>query len=431
MKGDAGMEEKNTGNVKDELSQVGNLSVNRTRTEKIFAFIACFIAAFFIWYYAADHDTAIFDESFSSVPVEIVNDSGFSVLSGNGVTVDVTVSGKRNVLKKLTKQDIRAFIDMSSVTAAGRYKFDLQYELPNGVTLAKSSSDSISVYCDNTSTVTVPVRVAQPANYQIDHNYEMGTADITTDVTEVIVTGPESVVTTIEAALLRVDLGNRVVDSTFTYSGSIVLVNEKGEEITNSYVKTNVSGVTADIPVYKYRDVPITVKYRYGYFNSENVAVKAEPSTVRVKGEADAVDSVTLEFELDEKKINADTSYTMSISLPDGVKNVDSVKTAVVSVELKGISSKTVSVYNISVTNPDGLTYEPVTGPINIIVRGDSVLLGRLSSMNVTAVVDLSFSGEVSGAVMVPVTFVFSAPFEGKVYEVGSYSVSVRIGVSD
>ena len=425
------MEEKNTGNVKDELSQVGNLSVNRTRTEKILAFIACFIAAFFIWYYAADHDTAIFDESFSSVPVEIVNDSGFSVLSGNGVTVDVTVSGKRNVLKKLTKQDIRAFIDMSSVTAAGRYKFDLQYELPNGVTLAKSSSDSISVYCDNTSTVTVPVRVAQPANYQIDHNYEMGTADITTDVTEVIVTGPESVVTTIEAALLRVDLGNRVVDSTFTYSGSIVLVNEKGEEITNSYVKTNVSGVTADIPVYKYRDVPITVKYRYGYFNSENVAVKAEPSTVRVKGEADAVDSVTLEFELDEKKINADTSYTMSISLPDGVKNVDSVKTAVVSVELKGISSKTVSVYNISVTNPDGLTYEPVTGPINIIVRGDSVLLGRLSSMNVTAVVDLSFSGEVSGAVMVPVTFVFSAPFEGKVYEVGSYSVSVRIGVSD
>ncbi len=113
------------------------------------------------------------------------------------------------------------------------------------------------------------------------------------------------------------------------------------------------------------------------------------------------------------------------------MKNVDSVKTAVVSVELKGISSKTVSVYNISVTNPDGLTYEPVTGPINITVRGDSVLLGRLSSMNVTAVVDLSFSGEVSGAVMVPVTFVFSAPFEGKVYEVGSYSVSVRIGVSD
>lgn len=430
MKGDAGMEEKNTGNVKDELSQVGNLSVNRTRTEKIFAFIACFIAAFFIWYYAADHDTAIFDESFSSVPVEIVNDSGFSVLTGNGVTVDVTVSGKRNVLKKLTKQDIRAFIDMSSVTAAGRYKFDLQYELPNGVTLAKSSSDSISVYCDNTSTVTVPVRV-ELKNYRFEHGYEIGTDDITTDASGVIVTGPESVVTTIEAALLKIDFEYSVLTSSITYKGGITLVNKDGNEVTNAFIKTNITDVTADIPVYKYRDVPITVKYRYGYFNSENVTVKAEPSTVRVKGEADAVDSVTLEFELDEKETKADTSYTMSISLPDGVKNVDSVKTAVVSVELKGISSKTVSVYNISVTNPDGLTYEPVTGPINIIVRGDSLLLGRLSSMNVTAVVDLSFSGEVSGTVMVPVTFVFSAPFEGKVYEVGSYSVSVRIGVSD
>ena len=121
----------------------------------------------------------------------------------------------------------------------------------------------------------------------------------------------------------------------------------------------------------------------------------------------------------------------MSISLPDGVKNVDSVKTAVVSVELRGISTKNISVYNISVTNPDGLTYEPVTGPINIQVRGDSVLLGRLSPVQVTAVVDLSFSGEVSGTVMVPVSFIFSAPFEGKVYEVGTYSVSVRIGASD
>ena len=32
---------------------------------------------------------------------------------------------------------------------------------------------------------------------------------------------------------------------------------------------------------------------------------------------------------------------------------------------------------------------------------------------------------------MVPVSFIFSAPFEGKVYEVGTYSVSVRIGASD
>ena len=64
MKGNAGMQEKNTGGANDELSQVGNLSVKRTRTEKILAFIACFIAAFFIWYYAADHDTAIFEESF-------------------------------------------------------------------------------------------------------------------------------------------------------------------------------------------------------------------------------------------------------------------------------------------------------------------------------------------------------------------------------
>lgn len=42
--------------------------------------------------------------------------------------------------------------------------------------------------------------------------------------------------------------------------------------------------------------------------------------TVRVKGEADAVDAVRLQYEIDEKKISGDTSYTVSIMLPDGVK---------------------------------------------------------------------------------------------------------------
>ena len=149
--------------------------------------------------------------------------------------------------------------------------------------------------------------------------------------------------------------------------------------------------------------------------------------TVRVKGEADAVDAVRLQYEIDEKKISGDTSYTVSIMLPDGVKNVNAVEAAVISIELKGISSRILSVYNISVINPDGIAYEPITGPINITVQGDAALVSRINSMSITATVDLTSQGSVSGTAMVPVSFVFSSPYAGKVYEVGTYSVSVKI----
>ncbi len=408
--------------IKSEKS--GNLTIRRNKTVDFIAKIGCLLIAFFIWFYAVKNDTALFEEYFSSIPVDIVNQSGFSVLSGDDVTVDVTLSGKRSVISRVSASDIRAYIDMSSVSSAGKYKFDIQYELPNGVALVKSTSNSITVYADNTSSVSVPVKT-EITNFMLEDGYELGRNDITTDIQSITVTGPESVISQVEYARISADIGH--VTRTVTYSGNITLVDSAGNTVTNSYIKTNVSYVTATIPVYKYRDVPITVTYKYGYFNDQNVTAAADPASVRIKGEADAVDAVKLEYEIDEKKISGDTVYTVSITLPDGVRNVNAVESAAISVGLKGISSKSLSVYNISVKNPAGITYEPVTGPINITVQGDASLVSKLSSLNITAVIDLTSQGSVSGTAMVPVTFVFSSPYAGRVYEVGTYSVSVKI----
>lgn len=148
----------------------GNLTIRRNKTVDFIAKIGCLIIAFFIWFYAVKNDTALYEEYFSSIPVDIVNQSGFSVLSGDDVTVDVTLSGKRSVINRISTSDIRAFIDMSSITSAGKYKFDVQYELPNGVSLVKSTSNSITVYADNTSSVSVPV-ITEITNFMLEDGY--------------------------------------------------------------------------------------------------------------------------------------------------------------------------------------------------------------------------------------------------------------------
>ncbi len=402
----------------------GNLTVKRSKTVDFIAKIVCFVVAFIIWFFAAENDTALFEERFSSIPVEIVNESGFSVLSGDDVTVDVTLSGKRNVINRIKSSDIRAYIDMSSITEAGKHKFDIKYDLPNGVNLEKSTSNSITVYADNTSSVTVPVKT-EVMNVMLDSGFELGTPDITTDIKNIIVTGPEAVISTIKYARLSADMAHRPLTGTVSYGGDVVLVDGDGKEIDSNYVKMNVSYVTATIPIYKYREVPVEIVYKYGYFNEKNVSLDIEPKTVKIKGEASIVDSVVLKYEIDEKKTNENSEQTFKLSLPSGVKAVNAVDSVKVSVELVGISTRTITVYNKSVINPNGLSYAPITENINITVRGDTSMVSKLSSVYVTGIIDLGASEGVTGAVMVPMTFTFAAPFDGNVYEIGSYSVSV------
>ncbi|MBQ7124828.1 MAG: hypothetical protein IJO00_00560 [Clostridia bacterium] len=405
----------------------GSLTIKRNKTLDFIAKILCLIIAFFIWYYVAETDSSELEGHFSSVPVEIVNKSQFSVLSGGDATVDLKISGKRNIINKLIASDIRVFVDMSGITEAGKHKFNLQYELPNGVTLVETSTDSIIVYADSTSSVSVPVEVPPPINYQIDGIYELGYANITTNVTDISVTGPEAVISKIVKARLVVDLGNRDIQGTFTYSGNIDLIDTDGNVVTNRYVKTNVSYVTATIPVYREKVVPITVAFKHGIFGSDKIGVSVEPSSIRIKGEVSKVDDVKIQYVIDEKTISSDTTLNYKISLPDYIENCDSVENVKILVKLNGISTKTVSVYNLEIKNPNALYFETIKTPINLTVCGETELIESLGSEDVTAVIDLSSQKREDMTITLPVTFKFAEQFKNGIYETGTYSVSVKI----
>ncbi len=418
----------NENDTKNELLSEGeadgSLASKRNKIADFIAKIGCLLLAFFLWYYAAASDSSVFVETFSSIPVKIVNESGFSVLSGDDVVIDITVSGKRNLINRLSVEDITAYVDISAVTEAGKDTYPIQYELPNGVTLEKSNVDSISVYVDNTTSVSVPIKVSV-TNYMLEDGYELGLSAITTDIRHLSVTGPEAVVNQIDHALLAADIGH--VTRSVRYSGDLKLIDTDGNEVTNSYVTANITTATATIPVYKYRDVPITLLYKHGYFHNNNCSVTIHPSSVRIRGEVDVVDAVRLEYEIDEKAISNKVSYSFGVSLPATVQNVNNIQDITVSLELKGMATRVVSVYNISVTNPAGLAYEAITGPIDVTLCGESSLVSRISQISISAIVDLSAQSGGTGTVMAPVTIRVAESYQDKVYELGTYTIPVKI----
>ncbi len=406
-------------------SSVKSAKTTGRKIADIAAIIVCLAASLFLWYYVTDLDVTVYSTTLGGVPVEIRNESGYSVLSGDDATVDVTVSGKRSAITKIEKGDITAFVTVPSDVEPGRLRCTVEYDMPNSVTFSSASTEAVYLYLDNTETVSVPVRV-RVTDYQVDDPYVLDLSNITVSPATVSVTGPASVISTIDRAELVASIGH--VARTVTYNGTVALLDAAGGDVVNAYIRTNVTNATATIPVLVTREIPVSVRFTQGIFNSENCKVTAAPAFITVKGEAEIVDSVALEYEIDERTVeNGVTERTVAVSLPSGVTNVDEIDTVGITLETTNISSKRISV-ELRVTNPDGLSYvDP--GMVQITVRGDGDAVESLQTYEVTAEIDLS--GRSAGTVDVPVSVSFFDKYAGKVYVVGDYSVSVRITQGD
>ena len=406
-------------------SSVKSAKTTGRKIADIAAIIVCLAASLFLWYYVTDLDVTVYSTTLGGVPVEIRNESGYSVLSGDDATVDVTVSGKRSAITKIEKGDITAFVTVPSDVEPGRLRCTVEYDMPNSVTFSSASTEAVYLYLDNTETVSVPVRV-RVTDYQVDDPYVLDLSNITVSPATVSVTGPASVISTIDRAELVASIGH--VARTVTYNGTVALLDAAGGDVVNAYIRTNVTNATATIPVLVTREIPVSVRFTQGIFNSENCKVTATPAFITVKGEAEIVDRVALEYEIDERTVeNGITERTVDVSLPSGVTNVDEIDTVGITLETTNISSKRISV-ELRVTNPDGLSYvDP--GMVLITVRGDGDAVESLQTYEVTA--EINLSGRSAGTVDVPVSVSFFDKYAGKVYVVGDYSVSVRITQGD
>lgn len=388
----------------------------------IAAALFSFLVAMFLWYYVSENDTAQYESTVHSVPVTLKNNSPLSILSGNDLTVDVTVSGRKADVIALSAENISAYVEIETDTVAGKNKCNVMCDLPNGISLVSLSSSTVTVYLDNTATLSVPVTVAV-TDIVIDSGYELGQAQ--SDVSSIWVTGPEAVVNTIAEARLTVSLGH--VTKTVSCSGSVVLLDAQGNEVISPYIRHSVSTVNATVPVSKTREVEIGISFLHDIFNSQNCTVSVSPAFLKIKGDADAVDRVQLQYKIDEKALELSSDNTVerriSVSLPSGVTNVDGIDEIVVTVNASGIVTKTFSTSVQLINLPSGVTvtHKPT---ISVKIRGDRATVERLNSYNIIATADMS--GAMAGDNVRTVTLSYSS-FDGKVFEIGSYEVTVTV----
>jgi YbbR domain-containing protein len=306
------------------------------------------------------------------------------------------------------------------VTEAGEKFFDIQFKLPNGAALEKTSAGTVTVYLDNKVSKTLPVE-AKLFNYQMSSEYTL----VTSEIPDIVITGPEQIVNSIARAELPVDFQNSEITSGRIYSGKIELVGSDGTAISESdrrYIRLSSDTASVTVSLYGNATVPIAVTFKHGIQDPESCTFKLSHKTLNVYGEIGAIKDLTVNCVIDEKTLKSGTSVKYAVGLPSGVQSVDNVTSIKVTVTIKNYSETELTV---PVFDAEG--YHVANLPVKF--RGERDLISRLTIANVKATAKPA-DGE-TGTVNAPVTFEFFGEFAGKIYETykeGSpYTVSVTV----
>ena len=407
--------------------QNGQYTVKRSKGYDLLAKIIAVLAAVIIWIYAVQTESPAYEDTLT-VTVDITNiPSDLSVISGDNTTVELTVRGKKSDITGLKPDDVSAFADASTVSGSGIYSLPVKAILPDNLTLIDTYPETVNVYLGTTTSKHLPIQV-ELRNYTVESGYTLEST--VADVTGLTIKGPGNELDKIASAKVVLELGN--ITSSMTASGSVVLFDKEGNVYSHPYVTSNVTNVLVRIEVHTYKTIPVTVDYKYGYFNSSNEDITINPATITVKGTVEALAGLDgiMVTTIDETQFYKDGDTNVRFTLPEGVTSVDNVNTVLVKVEHKNTQLRTVTVSKsqFKLDNvKEGEVFVINTEYLNVTLRGPlNDYFANLSSKDITVLVDMSPYEGKTGEMRVPVTVVVSNPDSSTViYPVDSYAISI------
>jgi YbbR domain-containing protein len=327
------------------------------------------------------------------VPIEVVGQDPALVLTNElPSTMQVSLRAPRSVWETLTSRDdaVKAVLDLSGLSA-GEHTQDIQVSVamrPYQLVLANPSA--VPVMLESLATQTFPLSLSlsgQPAA-----GYQVGEA--TMELTEVAISGPESIVR--QAARARVPVNLDGVRETIDETIPIQILDAESEVLQGLTI--NPESVRVNIPISQqggFRDVAVKVivqgQQAPGY-RIENISVFPPVITI-FASDPELVNALpgvveTQALNLDDRK--EDISTRLSLNLPENI-TVVGAQTVQVQVSISPIqTSVTLLNQPINVNGlEEGLSARVFPETVDVIFSGPLPILDALTSADVTISVDV------------------------------------------
>lgn len=158
-------------NNSNETKERKKLDLKRITDSRVFWMILSLLAASLLWMYVTTTEGVEVEKTLTGVKIEFLGadamraSSDLIVTEQDRTTVNLTLSGTRRVLSKLTNSNVTATVNLSNVAADGRYSVSYDISYPAGVnaneiTLVHTSSDVVNFYVDKLARKTIEVKGA-------------------------------------------------------------------------------------------------------------------------------------------------------------------------------------------------------------------------------------------------------------------------------
>jgi len=328
------------------------------------------------------------------IPLQVIGqDPSLVVTSDLPSTVEVSLRAPRSVWESLiaSEDSVRASLDLAGLSA-GKHTVEVQVTVGlRPYQIVRVNPTTVTVDLESVKTQTFPLVLSltgQPAA-----GYQAG--DVSMDLTEVTLSGPESLIKQVAHTRVVVNLDNirESIDETL----QIQIVDAQNRALKGLTI--NPESVRVTVPISQqggFRDVAVKVvvegQQAAGY-RIENISVFPPIITVFADDPelVNKLPGVVETQPLDLQDRREDISTRLSLDLPDNITIIGS-KTVQVQVSISPIqTSLTLSSLLININGlSEGLSAQVFPPTVDIILSGPVPVLDALTSKDITISVDCS-----------------------------------------
>lgn len=369
------------------------------------------VLAFVLWFLVVQIDDPKERDRFTNVSVKLVNtellekEGKVYEILDNTDKVTVTVTAPRSIINQLRSSDIVAEADVSRLTDINTIPITLDVQNAE-VTSIEGDHDVVRLNVENRKRKWIKLvgnTVGEAADGYIVSNTSL-------DQTNIEVSGPESVVTLVDYASVKINVEG--ASTSLSANIDIELFDADGNEIEHEGLSKNVDYAYMTVEILATKDVPVKVEYMgvpaEGYLDTG--VVECNITTVKIAGSNAALAGVSaITVPAERMNITGESSDMVDIInlkeyLPDNIRFADSKFdgkiTATVYIEPEVQLEMNIPAYNITLHNvPEGYAAElpEDISTYKLKVSGLQQYIGVLRQSAVGGIVDIEAWMDVQG----------------------------------
>lgn len=397
------------------------------------------LIAFGLWLYVVTVVSPESEKTVYNIPVglqseSILEERGLMVTTEDIPTVNLRLKGNRTDLDKLNSANITVVADVSRIGEAGEHSLSYSIGFPgdvpnNAISTQKRTPDTVTITVEERASKQVKVYV-EVEQESVSEGFRVDTENALLKTAEILITGPKRILDAVDRATVFVDVAGKN-ESINNEKLPYTLVDQDGIPVDDTQIEDNLETpgiVTLEkLTIGQVKEINLVVDVvAGGGADDSNTEVLVSPQTITVFGSTKLLESlgdIVTVGAVDLGKLPENTQIKLPIQLPDGITCESGETEVTVDVLFPELSTKTLSITQISLTNkPADMTAQVITKVLEVAVRGPSALIDTIEESNIRVSADMK--GVPEGTQTIPVTVTTTGDYAG-VGAVGTYTVSV------